>query len=263
MTTSQRPAGESSSLGQGLALLDAAVRRERSGLPGPSVSKLADLTGIERSRASRLTQELLDLGLLEKSHDGRLRAGPAYFAWGASRHDTWLRAARRDLRRLASRHRASVRLLAADGPRAVLLRYESAPGAPDAAIRAGMVTPIWSTGGGRALLWQLDVAQIADLLAGSLFIGVGGPHAARSSADVAARVRADRERGVVEAAEEFEYGVVELAFPVIDGDRVIAAVSAACHAGDTDARAALSREVVSIARELGRLATFGPDAADQ
>ena len=236
-------------------LLDAAVRRERSGRPGPSVSRLAELTGIEGSRVSRLAQEMLEMGLLEKSADGRLRVGPSYFALGASRQDAWVRRARHDLRRLASHYRASARVLAPDGPRAALLRFEVGRGAPESATHPGMVTPIWCTGGGRALLWGADESEIRELLAESRFIGVGGPNAARSAEDVARRVAADHERGVVEADEEFEYGVVEIASPVFADERVVGAVSAACHSGDAETRAELRREVVSVASDLGKIAS--------
>lgn len=251
-----------SSLGQGIALLDAVVRRERSGRSGLSVSKLSDATGIERSRVSRLAQELLDIGLLAKNADGRLRVGPGYFSLGASRHDAWLRGSRRELRRMASKHRASVRILAADGPRAVLLRFEAGPGAPDSAIRPGMVTPIWSTGGGRALLWNVPESALSQLLAGSQFVGVGGPHAAKSAAEVIGRVRSDHQRGFVEAIEEFEYGVTELASPVLAHRQVIAAVSTACHSDDVEAQRALSQEVVSVAQQLGVWADTLPAAPD-
>ena len=248
---------ELSSFAQGIALIDAVVRRERSGRSGLSASQLADATGIERSRVSRLTQELLDMRLLEKAADGKLRVGPAYFSLGAARHDAWLRAARVELRRLASAERASVRVLAADGPRAVLLRFESGPGAPDSAVRPGMVTPIWSTGGGRALLWQRDRAEVLELLARSLFVGVGGPRAARSAEEVADRLDADRLAGVVEAVEEFEYGVVEISSPIVVDGEVIAAVTAACHTADDRARARLRRAVPELAQLLAGVAAGG------
>ncbi|WP_455565135.1 IclR family transcriptional regulator domain-containing protein [Leucobacter aridicollis] len=192
--------------------------------------------------------------LLEKALDGTLRVGSAYFALGASRHDAWLREARIGLRRLASSERTSVRVLAADGPRAVLLRFESGHGAPDAAVRPGMVTPIWSTGGGRALLWHRERTEILDLLAASSFIGVGGPNASRSPADVVDRLEQDRGTGYIEAVEEFEYGVVEIAAPVLVEGDAVAAVSAACHSTDTQARARLRTEVPRLAMHLGSIA---------
>lgn len=247
VTDSERATTELSSFAQGIALIDAVVRRERSGRSGYSSSQLAEETRIERSRVSRLTQELLEMRLLEKLSDGTLRVGPAYFALGASRQDDWLRESRQELRRLASSERASVRVLAPDGSRAVLLRFESGPGAPDSAVRAGMVTPIWSTGGGRALLWCREREEILELLAGSLFVGVGGPNAARSPAGVADRLEQDRGAGYVEAVEEFEYGVVEIASPVIVENEVIASITAACHVTDDRARARLRHEVPSLA----------------
>lgn len=250
---------EMSSLAQGLTLLDTLVRRERSGRSGLSASKLADLTQIERSRVSRLTQELLDLGMLTKSADGRLRVGPAYFTLAASRHDAWLRKSRRELRRLASSHPASLRIHAPDGPRSVLLRFEASPNAPQSAIHPGMVTPIWSTGSGRALLWDSSEPELAQLLMGGQFVGVGGPQAAKSVSEVANRVKADHHRGYVEAIDEFEYGVTEIAFPIRVQGQIAASISAACRSDDITTRRALIHEIVSVGNRIETWATTGPN----
>ena len=60
-----------SSLAQGLKLLETAVERERSGRAGHTASRLADATGIERSRVSRLSRELSALGYLGMVHGVR------------------------------------------------------------------------------------------------------------------------------------------------------------------------------------------------
>lgn len=224
------PSG-TSSLTQGLALLDEVVWRERSGRSAFIASRIADRTGIERSRASRLLQELTDLEYLERGEQAAFAAGPAYFALGRSLQAPWLRAARVELRRIASAFPAGVRVSAAvGGGFAALLRYESGPGAPESAISPGMVTPVWCTGAGRALLWRIGRDELDALLAHTEFVGVGGPAAARSTDEVWALMERDRAEGHVRAAEEFEYGLVEVGVPLVAGDRVVAALSAVCRA---------------------------------
>lgn len=247
-----------SSLGQGAALLQAVVERERSGRLGYSASRLAEHTGIERSRVSRLTQELDDLGFVQRAEGGVFRAGDAYFALARARQEAWMRRARADLRRLASRFPVTLRITMPDGPRAVLMRFESAPGSPETATFPGMVTPIWCTGGGRALLWEDGEDQLGARLSGVEFVGVGGPRAPRTVGEVHARMERDRAVGFVTAEEEFEYGILELAAPVTIDGRVVAAVSAACRVDQGIDRVALAEAVRSVAGELGRVPAEPP-----
>ncbi|MGW1274324.1 IclR family transcriptional regulator domain-containing protein, partial [Streptomyces sp. NPDC002491] len=82
------------------------------------------------------------------------------------------------------------------------------------------------TGAGRALLLDHSAEEIAALLDDYELIGVGGPNAARTAAELVAANDHDRLRGVVAAHGEFEHGVTEYAVPVRDPDgRIRAAVS--------------------------------------
>lgn len=214
-----------SSLTQGLALLEAAVAQERSGRQGHNASRLAQATGIERSRVSRLTQELRTSGYLDRDDASVLSAGANFFATAAALNIGWLRAARGELRALASRLGMTARVTVAAGPGALLLRYETGVGAGDPSTRAGMVTPIWCTGGGRALLWDFSLDELARLLHDVQFVGVGGPAAARTVEDIDALLVRDRERGIIIAAEEYVEGVHEYALPLrVDGS-VLASLS--------------------------------------
>lgn len=188
-------------------------------------------------------------------------AGSAYFSVARSRQEGWLRRARADLRRLASRYPVTLRITVPDGPRAVLMRYESAPGSPETATSPGMVTPVWCTGGGRALLWNDSEADLTSRLQGVEFVGVGGPRSPRTVADVWERMEHDRRTGYVSAREEFEYGILELAAPILERDQVIAAVSAACHIDRGLDGPALAAELRSIAEGLGGLAGEVPAQA--
>lgn len=213
-----------SSLLQGLALLDAAVSQERSGRPAHNASRIAEVTGIERSRVSRLTRELRDLGYLDRDDTAGLTAGDAYFRAAGALSRPWLRAARTSLRALASRLGVSSQLMAAEGPGALLLRSEKGHGVSADYLRPGIVTPIWCTGPGRALLWDHTRDELESLLADVQFVGVGGPGAARSVEQLHQLLERDRLRGMVNASEEYVEGVQEYALPVRDGRGIVASI---------------------------------------
>jgi DNA-binding IclR family transcriptional regulator len=217
---------EPSSLAQGLDIVKMAVEREKSGRPGFGVSRMADELKMERSRVSRLTQELCEIGLLEKFDGPLLRAGAGYFALANSLNRGWVRQARRELRLLASLFHLSAQVSVRLDERVVVLRSEKAFGAGGTSNEPGMVTPTWCTGAGRALLWDHTHESIELLLRDVEFIGVGGPNAAHSVAELLALMERDRPSGFVNAQGEFEHDVRELAMPVRDtGGAIVAALS--------------------------------------
>ena len=230
-----------SSLSQGLALVGSAVARERSGRPGHTASRLADDTGIERSRVSRLTQELRALRFLQRDEDAAFGAGDAYFRTAAALDAPWLRTTRQELRALASTLRMTAVVSAADGPAALTLRAEAGGGATDAATRYGTVTPIWCTGAGRALLWDHSLDRLRELLQDVQFVGVGGPAAARTVEQVHALLERDRAAGAITAVDEYTEGVVEFALPIRGATGVVASIAVSgAPRGAGRTRAALS-----------------------
>lgn len=231
-----------SSLSQGLTLLESAVGRERSGRTGHNASRLADATGIERSRVSRLTTELRALRFLDRDAAGVLSAGEAYFHTAGALEQPWLRAARRELRILASTLRMTALLAAADGPRALLLRSATGVGSTDATVPYGTM-PIWCTGAGRALLWDDSRPHLEERLRDVRFVGIGGPAAARTIAEVHDLMERDRATGLITAVDEYAEGITEIALPIRGRGGIVAALAlsgASRGAGATKAaRAAL------------------------
>ncbi|KHK98752.1 hypothetical protein LK09_07515 [Microbacterium mangrovi] len=216
-----------SSFLQGLTLIDAVVQRERSRRLAHNASRLSEATGIERSRVSRLTHELRELGFLERDPAAVFNTGDAYFRTAGVLNQPWLRAARSELRRLATGLGMSAQIAAASGAGALLLRSETPGDLLASYLHPGMTTPIWCTGAGRALLWEFSSAELEDLLGGVQFVGVGGPGAARSTAGVEALLVRDRARGIVIAEEEYAEGVFEYALPIHDGACVVASIAVA------------------------------------
>ncbi|MEZ2387982.1 IclR family transcriptional regulator [bacterium RCC_150] len=216
-------ASEASSMAQGLRIVQLVADCEKWGRRLPGVSQLAASLDMEQSRVSRLTHELCELGLLERLGKGPFRTGQRFFGLAASLNNAWVRESRKELERIVASLGLRARVSVRDGFRAVLLRASNNDGLPGSFVKPGMVTPVWCTGSGRALLWDHRPAAIHDLLSGVNFIGVGGPAAAHSPAEVCELMDRDRARGFILAAEEFEHGIYELAVPVRDNKGIILA----------------------------------------
>lgn len=217
---------ESSSMTQGLRIVRLVADREKSGRRLFGVSQLATELGMEQSRVSRLTQELCELGLLERVDRGPFRMGPQFFALAASLNTGWVHGSRAELEALVARFGLRFRVCVREGFRVLLLRASTNDALPWSFVRPGMETPVWCTGAGRALLWDHDSAAVQDLLGGVNFIGIGGPGAAHSPAAVCELMDRDRTTGFVVAEEEFEHGVYELAVPIRDaGGTILASFS--------------------------------------
>ena len=205
---------EASSMAQGLRLVRLVADREIRGRQLLGVSQLAAELGMDQSRVSRLAQELCDLGLLERADRGPFRTGPRFFTLAASLNTGWVRQAKTELEALVAALGLRARLSVRDGFRVVLLRASSNDAVPGSFVKPGMVTPVWCTGAGRALLWDLDRPALDALLGGVNFIGIGGPGAAHTTAEVWELMERDRAAGYIAADQEFEHEVVELAVPV-------------------------------------------------
>jgi DNA-binding IclR family transcriptional regulator len=200
---------------------------------------------MEQSRVSRLTQELCELGLLERVERGPFRSGPRFFSLAAALNTGWVRESRTELEALVASFGLRSRVSARDGFRVVLLRASSNDAVPGSFVKPGMVTPVWCTGSGRALLWDDQHPAVEVLLRDVNFIGVGGPGAAHSPQEVAELMDRDRARGFIVAEEEFEHGIYELAVPVRNADGSILAAL-----GVLGSRAEIKTNTDDIAKAL-------------
>jgi DNA-binding IclR family transcriptional regulator len=213
-------------MAQGLRIVRLVADREKWGRRLLGVSQIASELEMDQSRVSRLTQELCELGLLERVERGPFRTGPRFFSLAAALNTGWVRESRTELEALVASFGLRSRLSDREAFRVILLRTSSNDAVPGGFVKPGMVTPVWSTGSGRALLWDEEQPAVEALLADVNFIGVGGPGAAHSPQEVVELMDRDRARGFVVAEEEFEHGVYELAVPVRTADgSVLAALS--------------------------------------
>lgn len=205
-------------MAQGLRIVRLVVDREKSGRQLLGVSQLAAELEMDQSRVSRLAQELCDLGLLERVDRGPFLTGPRFFSLAASLNTGWVQDAKPALESLVSALGLRARLTVRDGFRAILLRASSNDAGQGSFVAPGMVSPVWCTGAGRALLWDDDRAALDELLREVNFIGVGGPGAAHSIDGVWDLMARDLPRGYITSEEEFEHDIVELAVPVRKAD---------------------------------------------
>lgn len=254
---------EASSLAQGLRLIRLVAGREKQGRQLLGVSQLAAELDMEQSRVSRLAQELCDLGLLERVERGPFRTGPRLFSLAASLNVGWVQDARAELEELVSSLGLRSRLSVRDGVRCLLLRSSTNNSVLGGLAKPGMVTPVWCTGSGRALLWDHSPRELDALLRDVNFIGVGGPAAAHSAPEVRDLMERDRHKGFIVAAEEFEYGVWELAVPVRSaGGSILAALSVLGRRSRIEGAASEIAGVLhSAARRLGTTARFSSQAS--
>ncbi|MEH0639376.1 IclR family transcriptional regulator C-terminal domain-containing protein [Streptomyces bottropensis] len=90
--------------------------------------------------------------------------------------------------------------------------------------------------------------EVSALLDDYELIGVGGPNAARSAAELSAANDRGRLRGIVAAHGEFEHGVTEYAVPVRDaGGHIRAAVSVVGRQQDLLSRERTLRTALTMA----------------
>lgn len=252
---------ESSSMTQGLRIVRLVADREKWGRRLLGVSQLASELDLEQSRVSRLTQELCDLGLLERVERGPFRTGPRFFALANSLNSGWVRDSRTELETLVATFGLRFRISVRDGFRVILLRASTNDALPGSFVKPGMVTPVWCTGSGRALLWDHEQSTIDDLLSEVSFIGVGGPGAAHSTAEVCGLMDRDRPRGFIMAAEEFEHGIYELAVPVRNAEGTILAALSVL--GTRTAIEPIAKRVAKAMSEAaGRLGSCDLNARD-
>ena len=252
---------EASSLAQGLRLVRLVTDREKQGRQLLGVSQLAAELDMEQSRVSRLAQELCDLGLLERVDRGPFRTGPRFFSLAAALNTGWVLQSRAELEELVSAFDLRSRLSVRDGVRVLLLRSSTNNSVLGGFVKPGMVTPVWCTGSGRALLWDHSVTELESLLTEVNFIGVGGPAAAHSAAEVAGLMERDRPQGFVLATEEFEHGVSELAVPVREtGGRIVAALSVLGSRSNLDAAA---QEIAAVLQSASKRLGAGAELAVQ
>jgi IclR family KDG regulon transcriptional repressor len=247
-----------SSLRRALALIRALSGDEAIAAGGLGVTRLAEITGADKSRVSRALQLLADEGFVERSAETRAyRLGWEIYAMAARSGDLrMLAVAPPHLERLTERFGERSYLSVRHGDVLTTVLSRSPRRSLETASWTGLPVPLHCGAAGRALLMGMRDEAIHALL-GSGPYPACGPRSPRTFAALIERLEVERAQGWVFVDEEFEAGRLGVAAPVRDfhGETVAALnVSAPKFRFESepgDAGAALVDAAAALSRDLG------------
>jgi len=218
---------DSTTLQRGLDLMLALGGQEAARAGGLGVTRLAEITGEDKSQVSRTLKILAARGLADRDPSTQ-----AYqLGWGvyglAARagNQRLLADAPPLLRQLTGEFGERAYLSVLQGGQVLTVWTESPAAAVQAAGWVGHTVPAWCTSSGRVLLADHDRTQLGELLAGVDFVSEGRGAPADVD-DLQRRIQAAARTGYAVVDEEFEVGLVAAAAPVrAYHGRVVAAIN--------------------------------------
>jgi len=191
------------------------------------VTRIAGLTGHEKSQVSRALAVLTEYGLVERSSATRaFRLGWACFALATRAGEPRLiEEATPVLLRLVGDVGEAAHLSALRGTDVLTLLAEPPSHAIAARGWVGRTIPAYCTSSGRALLFDYERDALVELM-GSEPFPARGPNAPADVDDLVGRIARARELGYAVADEESEPGLVAVAAPIRDfSGRVLATIN--------------------------------------
>jgi DNA-binding IclR family transcriptional regulator len=241
-----------------LSLLGAIAEREVLGL-----AEAADIAGVSKSTAYRLLATLEVAGLVERLPESGYRAGVEFVRW-ASRLLAGLdirTVAMPTLRRLRQETGETVNLALLRDSSLVYVEILESPAAFRMADVPGSVVPIHATALGKAVAVHLEPGQLATMLGPEPYqrFTAATPTTWQAFNELLGRTRAN---GYAVDLEEVAVGVACVGAAVLDGGRVVGALSvSAPRARMTDARIdEVGRMLVTEAGEVSQ--RLGPHSAE-
>lgn len=239
-------------LERGLAILELFDRSQTS-LGAPEIAKAL---GIPRTTVFRLIQTLEHLGYLERD-DRAYRLGPRVLRLGfeylASLELTDL--ARPFTDRLRDATGFSAQLVIRDGRDVVVVLKSAAASAFSSSVTVGTRLPAHATILGRAMLCDLDEAELRALFPEPR-LPQASPKTPRTLPELKRILAEDRARGYTISEAFYEAGVSAVACPVRDrSGKAVAAISVVVPKPNLDPaalREQLVREVTSTAAQLSQ-----------
>jgi IclR family transcriptional regulator, KDG regulon repressor len=202
-------------LHRGLDLLTALAGSEAAEGHGLGVTRLAELTGEDKSQVSRSLSALAAAGFVERDPDTRrYRLGWHLFALAARAGEPRLLAAAGPvLAELVIDLGETAHLSVLHGVDVLTVRSSSPPRALQAASWVGQLVPAYASSAGRALLLDADRAELGERFA-RMALRRLGPNTVRDVDELAERTRVARSAGYAVVDEELEPGLVGVAAPV-------------------------------------------------
>ncbi|MGI8506036.1 MAG: IclR family transcriptional regulator [Solirubrobacteraceae bacterium] len=203
------------SLKRGLEILLALGSDAALAEGGLGVTRLAAVTGHEKSQVSRALAALAEYGLVERSPGARgYRLGWECFALAARAGEPRLiDEAKGALRELVSEVGEAAHLSALRGAEVITLLSQPPSHAIAARGWVGRTVPAYCTSSGRVLLVDYDHAALLERL-GSEPFPPRGPNAPAGVDELERRIGQVRQVGYAVADEESELGLVAVAAPI-------------------------------------------------
>ncbi|MFE6224949.1 MULTISPECIES: IclR family transcriptional regulator [unclassified Streptomyces] len=241
-----------------LSLLEKAAKvlgAFQSGGPRLTLTEVVQRSGIRRSSAHRILDQLVQLRWLEREgRDYRLGMGMLELGATASHHNRLRRAALPHLHALHEATGHLVHLTVLDGAEVVYL--ERIGGSDDSGVpsRTGGRQPAYCTASGKAILAFSDAAVVEQVIRNGLRPRT--PRTITRPEPFRAELALVRERGVAFDQEEGFRGVFCVAAPLRGAGRAVAAISVCGH-GVHRERERIAPAVRTCARSVWQ-SMFGP-----
>ncbi len=212
--------------GKLLTMLEALSESDSAARDGLTVAELARALGRDKSIVSRQLKPLVELGMVERSIEGRHSLGWRLFAVAARAGDQrLLLLAPPVMRRLTQLVRERVHLSVRRGTDVFTILSESPNRMVEAVGWVGRTAPASATSSGRVLLLDHSDAEIVDLYRDTFERGPG-PKAPRNVDELIDRVSVARRQGFALVTDEFDDDLTGVAAPVRDmHGRIIAALN--------------------------------------
>lgn len=238
-----------------MMLLEAMSDADSDSREGLTVADLSRVLHRDKSVISRQLKPLVELGVVERTEDGRHVIGWRLFAIATRAGDQrLLLLAPPIMRRMTQVLRERVHFSIRRGGDVFTILSESPQRTIEAVGWVGRTSPLTCTSSGRVLLFDHSDDQIRELFPRDFVTGVG-VNAPRDVEDLISRVRDARRAGFACADKEFDDDVTAMAAPVRDlHGRIVGAlnVSAPSFRMETN-RPNVSRSLVAAAAHLTSL----------
>ncbi|HET9201847.1 MAG TPA: IclR family transcriptional regulator C-terminal domain-containing protein [Acidimicrobiia bacterium] len=225
------------SLERGLAVINTFSREH----PAPTLSEMAQMTGLTRATARRVLLTLVELGYVEQ--DGRtFSLTPRVLDLGYSYLSSFhiLELAQGPMERLVEQVRESSSMSILDGSDVVYVARVPTKRIMTISLALGSRLPAYPTSMGRVLLAGLSDSEIDEYIARTDLVKLT-ENTVTDSVRFRAILMKVRAQGHALVDQELEEGVRSLAAPILDArGHVMAAMNVSCHA--TRATVARMRE---------------------
>lgn len=238
------------------ALGDADARRRQ----GLTVAELARALHRDKSAVSRQLGPLVELGLVERTSDGRHHVGWRLFTLAAKAGDErLLLLAPSVMRRLSGMTKERVHLSVLRGREVLTVLSEGSQQMIEAVGWVGRTSPVHCTSSGRALLFDHSDESVHSLLDGVPFPSLG-PNAPNDVDELLVRLRESRRRGFAAVAGEFDADLVAAAAPIRDfSGRIVAALNVSAPSFRlAEQLSSIGQQVAAAAAHLTSAIASGP-----